>query len=195
MREDLRQLTDEELVRRMDQGDIDALEVLYDRYSRAVYSFATRIVGDRLLAEEVLQEVFTRSWQQAGRFEFARGSYASWLLSITHNLAIDEIRKRQRRPQRADMVDVAAVLQGQADVAADVEEAAEASEMRERIRTAMEMLPEAQRVVIELAYFQGLTQREIAALLNEPLGTVKTRMRLGMQKLKEFLGTQEGAQI
>jgi RNA polymerase sigma-70 factor (ECF subfamily) len=195
VREDLRQLSDEELVRRMDNGDIDALEVLYDRYSRVVYSFASRIVGDRLLAEEVLQEVFTRSWQQAGRFEFARGSFASWLLSITHNLAIDEIRKRQRRPQRADMTDVTAVLQGQEDLAADVEEAAEASELRERISGAMELLPEAQRVVIELAYFQGLTQREISALLNEPLGTVKTCMRLGMQKLKEFLGTQEGAQI
>lgn len=179
----------------MAEGDIDALDVLYDRYSRAVYSFAARIVGDRLLAEEVLQEVFTRSWQQAGRFELARGSYASWLLSITHNLAIDEVRKRQRRPQRADMIDATTILQGQADTAADVEEAAEASELRERIHEVMEMLPESQRVVIELAYFQGLTQREIAALLNEPLGTVKTRMRLGMQKLKEFLGTQEGAQI
>ncbi len=143
----------------------------------------------------MLQEAFFRAWQQGGAFSASRGTFVTWLLSITHNLAIDEIRKRQRRPQRADMTDVTAVLQGQEDLAADVEEAAEASELRERISEAMGLLPEAQRVVIELAYFQGLTQREIAALLNEPLGTVKTRMRLGMQKLKEFLSTQEGAQI
>jgi RNA polymerase sigma-70 factor (ECF subfamily) len=192
---DLRQLADEELVRRMGEGEVDALEVLYDRYARVVYSFAARIVADSQVAEEVLQEVFTRSWQQASRFEFARGSVVSWLLSITHNLAIDEVRKRQRRPQRADLVDVVTVLQGQADTAVDVEEAAEAAETRERIRLAMDRLPEAQRVVIELAYFQGLTQREIAAVLNEPLGTIKTRMRLGMQKLKEYLSAQEGVQI
>jgi RNA polymerase sigma-70 factor (ECF subfamily) len=179
----------------MGEGEVDALEVLYDRYARVVYSFAVRIVADSQVAEEVLQEAFTRSWQQASRFEFSRGSVVSWLLSITHNLAIDEVRKRQRRPQRADLVDVTTVLQGQADTAVDVEEAAEAAETRERIRLAMARLPETQRVVIELAYFRGLTQREIAALLNEPLGTIKTRMRLGMQKLKEYLSAQEGAQI
>ncbi len=191
---DLRELSDDELVRRMGEGDVAALEVLYDRYARVVYSFAVRIVGDGLVAEEVLQEAFTRAWQQAGRFELARGSFASWLLSITHNLAIDEIRRRQRRPQRADAVDIADVLRGEIDEAANVEEAAEAAELREQIRTAMATLPEPQRRVIELAYFEGLTQREIAALLDEPLGTIKTRMRLGMQKLKDLLGAQEGAQ-
>jgi RNA polymerase sigma factor, sigma-70 family len=188
---DLRQLPDDELVQRMREGQVEALEVLYDRYARVVFSFAVRIVGDGLLAEEVLQEAFMRSWQQAGRFEIARGSFPNWLLSITHNLAIDEIRKRQRRPQRADLVDIADVLRSEVDTTADVEETAEASELRERIRAAMATLPPAQQRVIELAYFEGLTQREIAALLNEPLGTIKTRMRLGMRKLKEVLGPQE----
>src|SRR5690606_5919619 len=179
---DLRQLPDDELVQRMREGQVEALEVLYDRYARVVFSFAVRIVGDGLLAEEVLQEAFMRSWQQAVCVVMARGGFPNWLLSITHNLAIDEIRKRQRRPQRADMVDIADVLRSEVDTTADVEETAEASELRERIRAAMATLPPAQQRVIELAYFEGLTQREIAALLNEPLGTIKTRMRPGMRK-------------
>lgn len=191
---ELRELPDDDLVRRMSEGQVEALDVLYGRYSRVVFSFAVRILGDGLVAEEVMQEAFTRTWQQAGRFELARGSFASWLLSITHNLSIDEVRRRQRRPQRADSVDISDVLRGTTDPTADVEEAAEATELRERIRRAMDTLPEPQRRVIELAYFDGLTQREIAALLSEPLGTIKTRMRLGMQKLKDALGAQEGAQ-
>jgi RNA polymerase sigma-70 factor (ECF subfamily) len=190
---DQRETPDEQLVQRMSEGDVTALETLYNRYARAVYAFAVRIVGDGLVAEEVLQEAFTRAWQQAGRFEFSRGSFPSWLLSITHNLAIDEVRRRQRRPQRADSVDSVDLLLSEADLTVDVEAAVEASELHDEIRAAMDTLPDAQRRVIELAYFEGLTQREIAALLDEPLGTVKTRMRLGMQKLKDVLGRQEGA--
>ena len=124
----------------------------------------------------------------------ARGSFASWLLSITHNRAIDELRKRQRRPRRADSVDITDVLRGEVDVRLPMwRKRPSLSELRLRIRVAMDQLPEPQRRVIELAYFEGLTQREISALLNEPLGTVKTRMRLAMQKLKDYLGTEEGA--
>ena len=190
---ELQDLSDAELVQRMAEGDVVALEELYTRYARPVYSFAVRIVGDNLVAEEILQEAFVRAWRQSDRFEFSRGSFPSWLLSITHNLAIDEVRRRQRRPQRADAVDISDVLRLEIDESANVEEAAEASELRERIRGAMAQLPQAQRRVIELAYFEGLTQREIAALLEEPLGTIKTRMRLAMQKLKEDLATEEGA--
>jgi RNA polymerase sigma-70 factor, ECF subfamily len=189
---DLRDLPDDQLVQRMSQGDVDALNVLYDRYARAVFSFAVRIVRDGRIAEEVLQEAFMRSWQQSGRFELNRGNYASWLLSITHNLAIDEVRKSQRRPQKADMVDITDVLRSEVDTTVNIEEAAEATELRGVIRGAMGRLPDAQRQVIELAYFEGLSQREIAAFLNEPLGTIKTRMRLGMQKLKDVLSEQEG---
>jgi RNA polymerase sigma-70 factor, ECF subfamily len=191
---DLRELPDDQLVQRMSEGDVDALNVLYDRYARAVFSFAVRIVRDGRIAEEVLQEAFMRSWQQSGRFELNSGNYASWLLSITHNLAIDEVRKSQRRPQRADLVDISDVLRSEVDTTVNVEEAAEATELRGVIRAAMDHLPEPQRRVIELAYFEGLSQREIAAFLNEPLGTIKTRMRLGMQKLKDVLAEQEGLQ-
>jgi RNA polymerase sigma-70 factor, ECF subfamily len=189
---DLRDLPDDQLVQRMSQGDVDALNVLYDRYARAVFSFAVRIVRDGRIAEEVLQEAFMRSWQQSGRFELNRGNFASWLLSITHNLAIDEVRKSQRRPQKADMVDITDVLRSEVDTTVNIEEAAEATELRGVIRGAMSQIPDAQRQVIELAYFEGLSQREIAAFLNEPLGTIKTRMRLGMQKLKDVLSEQEG---
>lgn len=189
---DLRDLPDDQLVARMTDGDVDALDVLYDRYARAVFSFAVRIVRDGRVAEEVLQEAFMRTWQQSARFELNRGNYASWLLSITHNLAIDEVRKSQRRPQKADMVDITDVLRSEVDTTVNIEEAAEATELRDVIRTAMSQLPDAQRRTIELAYFEGLSQREIAAFLNEPLGTIKTRMRLGMQKLKDVLSQQEG---
>jgi RNA polymerase sigma-70 factor, ECF subfamily len=184
--------TDEELVRRVRHGDTAALEALYGRYARVVYSFAVRIVGDGQTAEEILQEAFVRTWRQAGTFRTVRGNFASWLLSITHNLAIDELRRRQRRPQRVDGPDISETLYGLVDEATNVEEAAEASALRERVGVAMMTLPEAQRVAVELAYFSGLSQREIAAYLREPLGTIKTRLRLGMQKLKIALADERG---
>ena len=185
--------SDEELVRRVGEGDTAALEALYSRYARVVFSFAVRIVGDSPTAEEVLQEAFVRTWTQAGTFRTLRGNFASWLLSITHNLAIDELRRRQRRPQRADAGDSGDALFGLVDEAANVEEAAETTVLRDRVALALATLPEAQRIAIELAYFNGLSQREIAAQLDEPLGTIKTRLRLGMHKLKDALAS-EGAE-
>ena len=176
--------TDAELVHRVSLGDTAALEALYNRYARVVYSFAMRIVSDPMLAEEILQEVFVRTWRQADRFQRSRGNFGSWLLSITHNLAIDEIRKRQRRPQKSDSVDVSDALFGLVDEATNVEEAAQASALRMRIKTALLTLPDAQRDAIELAFFSGMSQREISAHLDIPLGTIKTRMRLGLKKLR-----------
>jgi RNA polymerase sigma-70 factor, ECF subfamily len=184
--------TDEELVRRVQHGDTAALEALYGRYARVVFSFAVRIVGDGPTAEEILQEAFVRTWKQAGTFRTVRGNFASWLLSITHNLAVDELRRRQRRPQRIDGPDISETLYGLIDEATNVEEAAEAGALRERVSIAMRTLPEAQRIAIELAYFSGMSQREIAAYQREPLGTIKTRLRLGMQKLKTALADERG---
>jgi RNA polymerase sigma-70 factor, ECF subfamily len=184
--------TDEELVRRVRYGDTAALEALYGRYARVVYSFAVRIVGDGPTAEEVLQEAFVRTWRQAGTFRTVRGNFPSWLLSITHNLAIDELRKRQRRPQRIDGVDISETLYGLVDETTNVEEAAEASALRERVVAAMATLPDAQRTAVELAYFRGMSQREIATYAREPLGTIKTRLRLGMHKLKIALADERG---
>jgi RNA polymerase sigma-70 factor (ECF subfamily) len=183
-------LSDVDLIGRASEGDARALEVLYDRYSRVVYSFALRIVGDSQIAEEVLQEVFFRAWQQGSAFKSARGSFITWLLSITHNMAIDEVRRRRRRPQKADSEDPESVLAAVADSSTDIEEEVWLGSLRETIVEALATLPPAQREAIELAYFQGLTQREIAERLGDPLGTIKTRMRLGLQKLRDQLGSE-----
>jgi len=182
--------SDVDLIGRASEGDARALEVLYDRYSRVVYSFALRIVSDPQIAEEVLQEVFFRAWQQGSAFKSTRGSFITWLLSITHNMAIDEVRRRRRRPQKADSEDPESVLAAVADASTDIEEEVWLGSLRETIVEALETLPPAQREAIELAYFQGLTQREIAERLGDPLGTIKTRMRLGLQKLRDQLGSE-----
>jgi len=189
---DLSALNDAELIGRVAEGEAEALEVLYDRYNRVVYSFALRIVSDPLIAEELLQEVFFRAWQQGKAFRESRGAFVTWLLSITHNMAIDEVRKRRRRPQKADSEEPELVLAGMPDASQDVEGEVWLTSLRATIESAMTQLPPAQREAIELAYFQGLTQREISERLGEPLGTIKTRMRLGVQKLREQLGDQLG---
>jgi len=187
---------DTELIGRAAGGDARALEVLYDRYSGVVFSFALRIVSERQLAEEILQEAFFRAWQQGGSFSAGRGSFITWLLSITHNLAIDEIRRRRRRPQKADSEEPEQILDSVADTGAgaDVEGEVWLGALRDTMGRALAELPPAQREALEMAYFRGLTQREIAEALGEPLGTIKTRMRLGLQKLREALGS-DGAEL
>lgn len=183
----LSDLSDPELVEFVALGRSDALEELYERYSRVVLSFAFRILGDRPGAEELLQEVFLRTWRQANSFSQAKGTFITWLLSITHNMAIDEIRKRNRRPKRVSSEDPLQMLANVRDTALPVADRAVISTLRTEIAAALRELPAAQRDVIEMAYFQGLTQREIAEQTGEPLGTIKTRMRLGMKKLRELL--------
>jgi RNA polymerase sigma-70 factor (ECF subfamily) len=187
---------DAELIGRAARGEARALEVLYDRYSGVVFSFALRIVSERQLAEEILQEAFFRAWQQGGSFSAGRGSFVTWLLSITHNLAIDEIRRRRRRPQKADSEEPEQILDSVADTGAgaDVEGEVWLGALRDTIGRALAELPPAQRDALEMAYFRGMTQREIAEALGEPLGTIKTRMRLGLQKLREALGS-DGAEL
>jgi RNA polymerase sigma-70 factor (ECF subfamily) len=187
---------DADLIGRAARGEARALEVLYDRYSGVVFSFALRIVSERQLAEEILQEAFFRAWQQGGSFSAGRGSFVTWLLSITHNLAIDEIRRRRRRPQKADSEEPELILDSVADTGAgaDVEGEVWLGALRDTIGHALAVLPPAQREALEMAYFRGMTQREIAEALGEPLGTIKTRMRLGLQKLREALGS-DGAEL
>lgn len=187
-RSDPTTISDADLISLVTQGDQEALEALYERYSRAVFSFSLRIVGDAEVAEEILQEVFVRAWQQGGSFQTTRGTLITWLLSITHNLSIDEVRRRKRRPQKSESEDPDLILAMLPDESLGVEEEVWLSSLRTTIQLAMQQLPAAQRESIELAYFQGLTQREIAETLGEPLGTIKTRMRLGMLKLREQLG-------
>lgn len=180
-------LEDLELVEAMAKGDTGAMEILYERYSRPVFSFALRMLEDRQQAEELLQEVFFRAWRHGSKFSDRRGTFITWLLSITHNMAIDEIRKQNQRPKRADSDDPVLLLDSLEDGTPPVEDQAVMTTVRDQITDAMESLPEAQRIVIELAYFRGLTQREIADIQKQPLGTIKTRMRLAIGKLRDHL--------
>lgn len=183
-------ISDADLMVQLAAGNPAAMDLLYDRYNRPVYSFAYRMLGDREYAEDLLQEVFLRAWRRGSRFSETRGSLISWLLSITHNMAIDELRKQQRRPRKADSSEPEMLLSSIQDSAEPVENQAVLVDHQRIVRTALEDLPESQRQVLEMAYFNGLTQREIAEQLDAPLGTIKTRMRLGLRKLQESVDIQ-----
>jgi RNA polymerase sigma-70 factor (ECF subfamily) len=174
---------DREAVARMVDGNTDGLTALYDRHGRLVYSLALRIVRDSGDAEDVTQEVFVQAWRQADRFDTTRGSVAAWLLTVARARSIDLLRRRRARPQPADgpaIVDSSDGAPGQ-DVRFEWAERADA------VRTALESLPLVQRLTIELAFFEGLTHNEIAEQLEVPLGTVKSRVRQGLLRLRDLL--------
>jgi len=177
-------LRDGQLVELVAQQDAGALEALYDRYGRAAYSLARRILTEETLAQDVVQEVFLSLWRDARRFDAERGTVATYLLSMTHHRAVDVVRREEnlRRWRTSDEG-----LELAPDPKARVEDEVEASERRTEVRAALKDLPEPQRQALLLAYFGGYTQREVAALVGVPLGTVKTRMAAGMRKMKEAL--------
>jgi RNA polymerase sigma-70 factor (ECF subfamily) len=168
-------------------GDIAALEVLYDRYSTLVFSVSLRVLYDRQLAEDVTQEVFLRLWRRPQSFDPNRGRLLSWLMSVTRNRAIDERRRLARRVHAEDPADEPLPDLRESDGRDDPQLALALAELRWKVREAMHCLPEAQRQVIELGYFGGLSQTEIAERTGLPLGTVKTRVRLAMSKLRAEL--------
>ena len=180
--------SDEELISRLAHGDLQALETLYARYARPVFSLAVRMLGDAGEAEEVTQDVFERAWRHAPSFDRRRGRFGTWLLSMTHHVAIDALRKRGRRPQALGGAAASDLLHSIADPRVDVAGAVNGHMDGAQIRLALHALPEAQRQAIELAYFAGLSHLEIAALLGDPLGTVKARIRRGMERLRAVLG-------
>lgn len=179
---------DRELVQQVAAGNQEAVALLYERYATPAFSLALRVVGDRESAEEIVQEAFLRVWNHARSFDPQRGRFASWLLSIIHNLAVNELRRRRSRPQSAPGADEMLVNLHESDPGP--EDMAWATVRRSTIRAALTQLPQAQRQAIELAFFRGLTQMEIAETLGDPLGTVKTRIRLGLQKLNRLLAAQ-----
>lgn len=182
---------DRVLVERMAAGDERALGELYDRHGGTAYALAYAIAGERADAEEVVADAFGQVWRSAARFDPSRGSVAGWLATITRTRALDLVRARGRRAKAigraASMSDEGlaapvAAAGGAPDMGAELEE------VRAFVSRSLGELPPAQRRVIELAYFGGLSQSEIAAELQEPLGTVKTRMRAGLEKLRASLG-------
>jgi len=178
---------DEELVAQLSRQDVKAFEALYDRYGNIVYSVSLRILGDVQAAEDVVQEVFLRVWRKPDHYDTARGRFLTWLLSVARNRAIDEHRSRGRR-LRYEVG--SAPLDGEGPPSGDADDPALAALLSDEgaaVREALNGLPLEQRRAIGLAYYGGLTQQEIARALGEPLGTVKTRIRLGMQKMRVAL--------
>jgi RNA polymerase sigma-70 factor, ECF subfamily len=180
---------DADLIAHAAAGEERAIAALYDRYGAVVYAIAYRITGQRADAEEIVVEAFAQAWREAGRFEARRGSVAGWLTMIARSRALDLVRARSRRERitataAADRPDVPLAM---GDWRTDPGGAVDHAERRRRVREALELLSAPQRQAIELAYFEGLSQSEIAERLQEPLGTIKTRVRLGMQKLRECL--------
>jgi RNA polymerase sigma-70 factor (ECF subfamily) len=182
-----RGLTDQDdnaLIQFVAQGDSAALAELYDRYGRLAYGLAYRVLSDGQAAEEAVQDAFLQVWRKAGTFDPERGAgFRAWLLTIVHNRAIDTLRRRARHDSREVELDPGAPFQGDADPVFEVLGNLD----RDQIRKAMATLPADQRNTIEMAYFEGLTHREIAERHSLPLGTVKGRLRLGLHKLHELL--------
>jgi RNA polymerase sigma-70 factor (ECF subfamily) len=183
----LTDLEDSGIMELIVRGKADALSELYDRYSRLVYSIAFRIVGEEATAEEVTLDVFERVWERAALYTASRASVSTWLSSMAHHRGIDALRRARSRPAEIipDTAETDSAFSSREEDSP--EHLTEVELERRRLRAALGQIPVEQRRVLELAYFEGLTQREIVARLGEPLGTVKTRLRLGMQKLKRIL--------
>ena len=183
---------DDRLVIALEVRDERALETLYDRYGDYVYSVCLRMVGDVQLAEDLSQEVFLRLWRRPDLYDVSRGRFLTWLLSVARNRAIDERRSRGRRFRFETPPSLSAEEMLEAAPTSEDRDVAVVSEERVVVQRALATLPPEQRLAIQLAYFGGYTQQEIAQGLHQPLGTVKTRIRLGLQKLRALLAEQPG---
>jgi RNA polymerase sigma-70 factor, ECF subfamily len=181
-REKAERLADEELMPLIGEKDPEAFEVFYDRHGGAAYSLAYRIVGEKAAAEDVTQEAFISIWKSGARFDRARGSVRSWMLSIVRNRAIDALRSRAGKAPKLTFDDDAVLEQRPSEQLTDDE--AMRRETAGELRGALQELPGDQSKVIELAYFGGFSQSEISRMLGVPLGTVKGRMRLGLEKIR-----------
>ncbi|MDQ5824687.1 MAG: sigma-70 family RNA polymerase sigma factor [Chloroflexota bacterium] len=178
---------DDQLVSRIAGGDAAALEALYDRYVRQCFGLALRMVNEPGLAEEVVQEVFLKLWSRPDSYSSQKGAFVSWLLSLVHHRCVDELRKRSRTEVALDNEQPLSVINTKPDPQPDPSEQVWVMEQQRVVRQALVQLPENQRQVLELAYFGGLSQSQIAERLSQPLGTVKTRMRMGLQNLRQLL--------
>ena len=181
MNRQLAHLSDEALVALAARSEQSALAELYDRYGRTAYGLALRVLRDQALAEDAVQEAFLTIWRTASRFMPERGKASTWILTLVHRRAVDAVRREQRR--RADSLELAAepAVEG-------AEEDAFLRLQRERVQSMLRQLPDAQREALELAYYGGFSQSELAERLGQPLGTIKSRMFGGLSRMRELLG-------
>ncbi|MBX6762662.1 MAG: sigma-70 family RNA polymerase sigma factor [Rubrobacteraceae bacterium] len=180
-------LADEDLISLAAAGDADAFACLYDRHSRAAYSLAYRMMGERQAAEDLVQESFFKAWRSAGSYRAERGSVRNWLLTIVHNGGIDQLRSAASRRRTEDRAQAATSGAQQSEAFTETWQ----NTQREQVREALKSLPPEQLKILELAYFSGYTHTEIAELLGLPLGTVKGRMRLGLKKIKDYFDARD----
>jgi RNA polymerase sigma-70 factor (ECF subfamily) len=182
-------LADEDLMYLGDTGDKEALGMLYDRHSRSAYSLAYRMMGEHQAAEDLVQEAFLKVWRAAGSYRAERASVRTWILSVVHNRGIDELRSIASRRRTQDRVEAQNPTSQPSEAFAETWRKSQ----REQVTEALRGLPPEQLKVLELSYFSGYTHTEIAELLNLPLGTVKSRMRLGLKKIREYFDSHERA--
>lgn len=186
---DYTKLNDQTLIRLIARSQENAFSELYDRYSRLVYSMALNILGEPAGAEEITQDVFIRIWENADSYKAEKAKVVTWITSMTRYRSIDAIRRKKVRPEGHtvswDIRDMEPA-RDQSDQT-DVELQVEIIQKKQRVRKALALLPEEQRQTLSYAYFMGYTQQEIANIMGEPLGTVKTRIRLAMKKLRQML--------
>ena len=187
MRPELKQTSDAEYLTAISRGDEDSLAALYDRYSSILFSLAQRILNDRPEAEDILQEVFLQVWKNAAKFDETRGRAFTWLAVMTRSRALDRLRSLSARRRVIDEDGEVTDRAGTSDAAAAVKQ----SEDRETVGAALAQLPENQRDTLLLAYFDGLSQMEIAQRTGVPLGTIKSRTRSAMMRLRELLSRDE----
>jgi RNA polymerase sigma-70 factor (ECF subfamily) len=174
------QLSDEALLAQMARGEEPALAGLYDRFGRVAYGLAVRVLRDRALAEDAVQDAFLGAWRTAAAFDPTRGAVSTWLMTLVHRRAVDLVRREDRR--RTELLDDAPIAASET-----TDDAAALRAERRRVQTALAQLPSDQREALELAYYGGLTQSELAERLGVPLGTVKSRMFAGLGKLRDLL--------
>ena len=179
-------LADEDLISLIGDRDAQAFALLYDRHSRAAYSLAYRMMGEKQAAEDLLQDALLKVWRAAGSYRSERGSVRTWVLSIVHNCAIDQLRSHASRRRTQDKVEASAAKSQPSEAFA----VTWSNSQRDQVREALNTLPQEQLKILELAYFSGYTHVEIADLLGLPLGTVKGRMRLGLKKLQDHFETR-----
>ncbi len=180
---------DEDLMPLIEVGDAEAFAALYDRHGRTAYTLAYRMMGEKQEAEDVVQEAFIKVWRSAGGYRVGRGSVRIWILSIVHNRGIDHLRSHASRGRMQDKVEASAPTSEPSEAFAETWR----NSQRDQVREALKTLPQEQLKILELAYFSGYTHVEIAERLDLPLGTVKGRMRLGLQKLRGFFQARGAA--